>query len=175
MNTTPNTPNAKAVTEDTPLQPEAIIEQLRKWQAQIPEFTQLPLEGAARLAGKNRLNPEFTQLALNAIDASPVMANAAGRSAADLRQELGEADRWTSVEDELKTLMNGIAAANRLRRQRVGLSLLQAYHFGLRVAKRKEYEALVPRVREMKRTPKFGVRLRTKAPEIPPEPQKTTP
>lgn len=159
---------------NTPLKPEVMIEQLRAWQQQIPEFAPLPLDADPRVVSRiNRLNPDFAQKALDAIDGTPILEQAIGRPAPELRQDLEDANRWTSVETELKTLLAGITAANRARRHRVGFSLLQAYHLSGRLAKQPSHSALAPVVREMMQTPKFGVRKRARAPETPPAPTPT--
>jgi len=38
-----------------------------------------------------------------------------------VRQLFDEANRWTAVEDELRGMLNGVAGANLIRRQRVAL------------------------------------------------------
>jgi hypothetical protein len=75
------------------------------------------------------------------------------------------------VEDELRTLLQGVADANLARRHQIGLSSLQAYQIGRQLVRKEANAHLLPHVAEMKRLNRFGTR---KAPAKP-QPQTPTP
>ena len=62
-----------------------------------------------------------------------------------------EANRWTAVEDELRTLLQGVAGANLVRRERVALIAAQAYNIGTELARDPANAVLRPQVEEIKR------------------------
>ena len=49
-----------------------------------------------------------------------------------------ESDRWTGVEDELRAMLNGVAAANLVRRHRIGHTALQTYNICRQSARQKK-------------------------------------
>jgi hypothetical protein len=132
--------------------PETIVEQLR--------------------ALRDHVRCRLVQASINAVTESAGVAGVLGRSAADLRQETVDADRWTAVEDELRAMLNGVAAANLVRRHRIGLTALQTYNICRQLVRQKEHAALLPHVQGMKRLNKFG-KKRAKTP-IETEPKPTT-
>jgi len=142
-------------TTDT-LTPEAIVEQLRALRIHVPEYIQLPTGDAQALRRAANVAPEFVQASINAITESERVASVIGRSAADLRLETVDADRWRAVEDELRAMYNGVAAANLVRRHRIGLTALQTYNICRQLVRQKENAALLPHVQGMKRLNKFG-------------------
>ena len=77
-----------------------------------------------------------------------------------------ESNRWTAVEDELRTMLNGVAGANLIRRQRVVLIAAQAYNIGAQLARDPAYAVLVPHLQEIKRLRSF--KRRKKAAPAPP-------
>jgi hypothetical protein len=60
-----------------------------------------------------------------------------------------EANRWTAVEDELRTMLNGVSGANLIRRQRIALITAQAYT-GPQLSRDPANAVLVPHLREIK-------------------------
>jgi len=90
------------------------------------------------------------------VGASEVVNTAVGRSAGDLRQENDEAGHWTAVEDELRSMLKGVVAANLLRRHRVGLASLQAYNISRQLLRQKEHADLLPHVDRLRRLNRFG-------------------
>ena len=151
------------------LTPEAIIEQLRALRSQIPEYVQLPVTDSRSLRRAAHVDADFVQASINAITESDRVAVVLGRSPADLRQETVDADRWGGVEDELRALLNGVAAANLVRRHRIGLTALQTYNICRQLIRQKEHAALLPHVQGMKRLNKFG-KKHAKAPQPAPTP-----
>src|ERR1043166_1474844 len=126
------------------LTPETIIEQLRTLRSQIPEYVQLPVADAQSLRRAANIDIEFVQASINAVTESDRLAGALGRSAADLRQEAIDADRWGVAEDELRAMLPGVTAANLVRRHRIGLTALQTYHICQQLVRQKEHSALLP-------------------------------
>jgi len=152
-------------TTDT-LTPEALVEQLRALRGHVPEYVQLPAGDAQALHRAANVDPEFVQASINAVTESERVASVIGRSAADLRLETVDADRWTAVEDELHAMYTGVAAANLVRRHRIGLTALQIYNSCRQLVRQKENAALLPHVQGMKRLNKFG-KKRAKMPTEP--------
>lgn len=64
--------------------------------------------------------------------------------------------RWNAVENELRTMLKGVAAANLARRHRLGLGALQTYSIARQLVRKKEHADLLPLVEEMRRLNPFG-------------------
>jgi hypothetical protein len=167
MSSTTSTPATTAVTptdgklaegEVKPISPEAMVEQLRLLRQQIPEYSQLTNASASALRRAASLDPHFVQASINTIGASSVMAGSVGRAPEALRQDADEASRWTAVEDELKAMLKGVAAANLTRRHRIGLIALQTYSISRQLVRQPEHADLLPHVEEMKRLNRLGKR-----------------
>ena len=77
------------------------------------------------------------------------------------------------MEDELRTMLNGIAGANLVRRQRIALITEQAYTIGSQLARDPAHAVLVPHVQEIKRLKSFS--RRKKAAPAPNPPQSPAP
>ena len=166
------TTKAAAEEPGVPGTPEALIAQLRAFRQQIPDFVPLPVTDTSRRTA--HVSGDFVQASINAVGASPLMQNAIGRTADDLRRETEEAARWTAVEDELRAMLQGIAAANRNRRQRIGLTALKTYAISRQLVRDAEVPDLLPHVKEMQRLNKFG-RVRRKTAQQPETPPATPP
>jgi hypothetical protein len=160
------------------LSPEAIVEQLRSLREHIPEYVQLPTADVVSLRRVSTVSPAFVQATLSAAAEYDAVASLLGRPVADQRQEVIEADRWTAVENEARALLNGLAAANLVRRHRIGLTALQTYNISQQLVRQKEHAYLLPHVKLMKGLNKFA-RTRVKAPSSPtpaqPQPQPASP
>ena len=155
------TPNTQSLVDETTpevLTPEAMVEQLRAFRRQIPDYVQLTRTEATFMVRAANVDPLFVQTTINAVGASSLMEGALGRPAAELRQEAEDVGRWSAVEDELKALLKGVQAANLTRRHRVGITALQAYSISQQLVRRSENADLLPHVAEMKRTNRFGRR-----------------
>jgi hypothetical protein len=159
MNTNQETTNPSAAA-DLPqpaptAAPEAVVDQLRATRAQIGEVA--PLTPAQRKALRQHIrtsNP-ILQASINVIGALDNVAQAVGRPADDVRLLCDEANRWTAVEDELRTMLNGVAGANLIRHQRIALIAAQAYSIGAQLARDPANAVLVPHVQEIKRLKSF--------------------
>ena len=72
-----------------------------------------------------------------------------------MRQRYDEANRWTAVEDELRAMLNGVAGANLIRRQRVAIIAAQASTISSMLARDPAHAVLVPHVQEIRRLKRF--------------------
>lgn len=91
---------------------------------QIPEFVRLPAADAKTIQAAASVRPQFAQAAINAIGASPVVLSVVGRTPEELQQEVETTARWSKVEDELRSLLQGVSSANLTRRNRLGQEAL---------------------------------------------------
>lgn len=149
----PRNPNAAA---DLPqaasmLEPEVVVDQLRVIRLQIGEVS--PLTSAERIQLRRRANTSnpVLQASINMIGAHDQVSLAVAQPADGVRRLYEEANRWTAVEDELRTMLNGVAGANLVRRQRVALIAGQAYNIGAQLARDPANAVLRPQVEEIKR------------------------
>jgi hypothetical protein len=157
--------NTTAAAVPAPLEPEAVIEQLRALREQIPEYGQLTIKRSQALHAASRADAGFVQAAIASVGASEVVRQAVGVSADDLRREVDLAGRWSAVEDELRALLQGVAAANLTRRHRIALSGLQAYNIGRQLVRKDQNSDLLPHVAEMRRLNRFGRRRKAAQPD----------
>jgi len=158
------------------LAPEAVVDQLRATRAQIGEVA--PLTPAQRKALRAHIRGSNTilQASINVIGALDLVAQAVGQPAEDVRQLHDEANRWTAVEDELRTMLNGVAGANLIRRQRIAIVAGRAYNIGAQLARDPANAVLVPHVLEIKRLKSFQRRKKAApAPGSQPSPAPVTP
>ncbi len=161
MSTNNAVPNAQATPADTPqpvttMTPEAVVEALRTMRAEMGGDV-TPLTSAQRktLRDKTRTSNPVLQASINVIGALDNIAQAVGQPASDVRQMCDEANRWTAVEDELRSMLNGIAGANLVRRQRISLVATQASAIGKQLVRDPANAVLVPHVQEIKRLKSF--------------------
>jgi hypothetical protein len=167
LNQNLNPSSNTAVATDTPqpkVAPEALVDQLRMFRAQVPELT--PLTPAQRTFLRKRAQTSNAVLmaSINVIGASDGVSQVLGQPAVDARSMQDEANRWTAVEDELKALLNGVSSANLIRRQRLALLAAQAVGIGAQLARDPANAALVPHVQEVKRLKKLESRKKPKPP-----------
>ncbi|HSY48470.1 MAG TPA: hypothetical protein VLC46_06650 [Thermoanaerobaculia bacterium] len=177
MHQTTNTVAATDIPQPTPtLTPEAVVEQLRIMRGQIAEVTQLTPAQRATLRSQNRTNNPILQASINVIGALDIVEQAVGQPADEVRQMYDEANRWTAAEDELRSMLNGIAGANLIRRQQIALVAGRAYNIGTQLARDPAHAVLVPHVQEVKRLKSFKRRKKAaQAPGTPQSPASGTP
>ena len=158
--------------------PEAVVEQLRAMRAQIGEVTPLTAEQRRLLQSRTRTSNPILQASINVIGALDIVSQAVGQPAAEVRQRYDEANRWTAVEDELRAMLNGVAGANLIRRQRVAVIAAQASTISSMLARDPAHAVLVPHVQEIRRLKRF-TRRKKAAPAAetpqPPAPGTTQP
>jgi hypothetical protein len=172
-------PKPALVTADgtEPFTPEQIVEHLRMLRKHIPDFGPLTVPDALSLRKTAQVDAKFMQAAINTIGAERVVSDAIGRSAEAVDAERQNVGRWSAVEDELRTMLQGVAAATLTRRHRLGLIALQTYGISRQLVRNPEYAALLPHVDGMRRMNKF--RRRRPRPDeqpviaTPPAPQKS--
>jgi hypothetical protein len=170
----PNSKNAatEAAPETAPLAPEQVVEQLRVLRERIPEFVQLPNNRETRQIRRDaRLSVDFAHEAFNAVGASNVVQDLIGNSPDDLHKAEDEMARWTAVESELRAMLRGVAAANLVRRRRIGHAALQAYNVSSQLVKLDEHAHLLPHVERMRQLRKAGRRRAKPAAEAQPQQQ----
>jgi hypothetical protein len=141
---------------ETPPGPEEIVELFRVIREHIPDYGPMSESDMVQLRGAAYLDSLFVQASINTVGASPNVEHMIGRSSEELRQETQEEARWTAVEDELRVTLKGVAAANLVRRHRIGLAALQTYNVARQLVRSKEHAHLIPHVAEMKRLNRFG-------------------
>jgi hypothetical protein len=148
------------------LSPEQIVEALRALEAQIPFVAPLTFAQRRTVSEQTRISNDIIQSSINLIGASETISHAVGMPAADVRQMVAEADRWTAVESELRTALSGVAGANLVRRQRIALVSRLAYNLARQLARDPGHDALIPLVEQVKRLRKLASR-RKRVPESP--------
>jgi hypothetical protein len=159
------TPTTTAQAADTPqptpfLTPEAIVEQLRAITSQVPEAT--PMTSKERITlrnqGRGARNGEILQTTISMVGTGDVIPTAVGHDADGVRQLCDESNRWAVVEDELRSLLNGISSANLARRQQLAAIADTAFRVGKQLARYPEHAALVPHVADITRLKNAGRR-----------------
>lgn len=103
----------------------------------------------------DRMTDEILQATIGVIGSSDLVQQSVGQ-AEDARALLDESNRWMDVEGELRTMLEGIAGANVIRRQRLALLASRAYGIGNQLARDPEHEMLKPRLAEIKRLKKLA-------------------
>jgi hypothetical protein len=155
------------------LSPEAVVEQLRAMRSQIGEVSPLTPAQRKTLRNHGRASNPVLQASINVIGALDIVEQAVGQPADEMRQLYDEANRWTAAEDELRSMLNGIAGANLIRRERIALVAGRAYSIGSQLARDPAHAVLVPHVLEVKRLKSFS--RRKKAAPAPGTPQSPAP
>lgn len=149
----PRNPNAAAeIPQPAPaLEPEAVVEQLRVMRGQIGEVTPLTSSERQLLRRRSKTSNPVLQASINMIGAYDQVSLAVAQPADGMRRLYDEANRWTAVEDELRTMLEGVAGANLVRRQRIALIAAQAYNIGTQLVRDPANAVLRPHVEEIKR------------------------
>jgi hypothetical protein len=175
------TPNAQPADDPTPApttttSPDTIVAQLRAIRQLIPEYQQLPAADRKALGIVAKANSaDFVQASINGVGASPVMQQILGQTPEELRQDTADAQSWSVVEDELRAMLNGVAAGNLVRFHRIGASALTAYGLAKRLVLQPEYADLLPHVDMMKKLNKIGTGKKPKTAVAAPAPGSAVP
>jgi len=146
------------------LTPEEVVEGLRAMRAQINDVTPLTPKQRVALRNRTKTSNPILQASINVIGALDIIEQAVGQPADNVRRLYDESNRWTAAEDELRTMLNGIAGANLIRRQRVAAVAAQAYSIGAQLARDPAHAVLVPHVQEIRRLKSFKRRKKTAQP-----------
>jgi hypothetical protein len=154
------------------LSPDEVVAQLRALRQQIGEVTPLTKQQRTALRGHAALPNDVVQASINTLGASDDMQQVLGQPVDDVRQLAEDANRWIAVEDELRAMLKGVAGANLIRRQRVGLLSVQAYAISQQLVRDPRNANLLPHVEEVKRLRSLSRRKKpvTPAPQQPPAP-----
>ena len=170
MSTKIQTPNNVAADATPMLAPEGVVAQLRIVRQQIAEVTPLTRQQKKALYRYAAVPNEVLQASINAIGASAIVQQALGGPADDVRQLIEESNRWTAVEDELRGMLQGVAGANLIRRQRIGLLAVQAYVISRQLVRDPSHAVLLPHVQEIRRLRSLSRRKKPAppTPETPP-------
>lgn len=160
-----NSQKTTATEGDQPmLAPEQVTDQLRTLQAQIPEYVQPVNDRQMRLIRRRAsVNIDFTREAISAVGTSETVQHVVGNTAAEFHAAEDEVGRWATVESELRAMLRGVAAANVVRRERLGLAALQVFNVSRELVRREEHAALRPHVEAMSRIPKYNRRRKVSA------------
>jgi len=140
----------------TPIEPEELIQELRRLRARIPYYGQLTVTGARSMIRVANLDPDFRQEGINAVGTSAKIENGVGWTAEALQQEQEAADRWTAAETEMKATLQGLSAAILTRRFRIGRVVLQVYALLQQLVRMKGNSDLIPPFQAMKKVNRFG-------------------
>ncbi|HEX6098807.1 MAG TPA: hypothetical protein VF432_21000 [Thermoanaerobaculia bacterium] len=148
-----------------PFEPEQMIDQLRAMRDHVPDFGPLPIPDAQALRTTASIPPEFRRAAFNTIGTSAHISRALDATVPDALAEEANVNRWSAFEDELRTLLEGVAASNLARRHRLGLLALQVYGITRQLVREKAHADLLPHFENMRRTNRLGKRREAKADE----------
>ena len=147
-----------AADDETTIRASEILDAIRKLQARVPGFQHLTNDQVISIRKVSALHPDWVSRAVSILDASPAMASAVGTTHDALVAEITESAEWSAVETELKVLLKGVAAANLLRRHRIGLKALQIYGISRQLIRQPEHSDLRPFVEQLQQMNKLGKR-----------------
>jgi hypothetical protein len=82
--------------------------------------------------------------------------SAVGITPEAMQQVTTEIQQWTVVEDELRAMLKGVAAAKLTRRHRIGRAALKAYGVTRMLVRHPDNADLLPHFAETKRLNRFG-------------------
>src|SRR3954447_6248255 len=101
----------------TPI-PEEYVERLHALREEMPDLA--PLTAAERKALRNQIITSDAVLnqSINLVDVHPLVQQSVDRTTDQLHAMRAEAERWTAVEAEVRSLLSGVSGANLVRRQR---------------------------------------------------------
>ncbi len=168
---------ARAAADGPPAMPapEQVVELLRGLSQSIVGGTRLTPKQRRAFQALVRASRFALQSSISIIGASDNVSQAVGQPAGDVRQKVDESNRWTAVEDELRSLLAGVSDANLTRRYEIALITGQAYFVGKQLARNPENAAgLQPHLQEVKRLKSMG-RSRKRATETPEQPSPQAP
>ena len=163
-------PRSSNVQAQPELAPEAVVEQLRAIRAQIGEVTPLTRTERQQLLRRAKTSNPVLQASINMIGAHDQVSQAVAQPADGVRRLYDEANRWTAVEDELRTMLAGVAGANLARRERIALIAGQAYNIGTQLARDPANAVLRPHVDEIRRLKRSTRRKKAAEPAPPSSP-----
>ncbi|HEX7192552.1 MAG TPA: hypothetical protein VF381_13375 [Thermoanaerobaculia bacterium] len=165
---TPQTPT------ETPFTPQEVVDQLQAIRARIADVTPLTSDQREAVRGLSRIvTNEILQASIGAIGSADLVSQSVGQQPDDVRALYDESNRWNQAEAELRTMLNGIAGANLIRRQRLALIIKQTYGVSAALANDPAHVELVPQVAEIKRLKRLARGKKKSAPQTPQQPSPT--
>jgi hypothetical protein len=151
------------------LTPEQIVDQIRTIRANVGELTSLTSAQRERLRRATKVPAEAVQAQVNIIGIGGEVEASLGLSAADVRQMMDADNRWSAVEDELQSLLDGLQGANLIRRHTIVLVASQASAIGASLARNPKHVALASQLKEVRRIKKAAAHKKA-SPDSSPEP-----
>ncbi len=137
--------------------PEDIIHRIRELRSTISEHV-TPMTSPQRqeLRDRTKRTRPSVVTAVHAIDmSSGKIEVAVGRSSAEVNDLISATDRWGAVEGDLRSLLEGIASANVMRRYQLGLIADQVFAVTKQLVRSPENAELLPIYNEMNRLRKL--------------------
>ncbi len=142
-----------------------MVAALEQFEALIPDFGHLTNDQIIALRRVATLDPDWVDLAVIAVGASPTVEVVLGETYDALRNEIDDINRWGQVEQQLRGMLKGIVNANLVRRHRVGLKALQAYGIIRQLIRQPEHRNdLLSHYDKLKQMNKLGKRKKTEEP-----------
>ena len=158
---------------------EEMISMLRDMRERIPNFTQLTVANVRSMVLAASLHPDFVLGSIHVTGASPIVQQVVGAPQDSLLQDASDDSAWSVAEEEMRGLLKGVAAANLVRRHRLGKAALLAYNVSRQLVQKPEHMNLIPHVEELQRLRRIARRKKTdsqsETPRTTPAPQTTTP
>jgi hypothetical protein len=155
---------AAGITQPVPtLEPETVVAQLRTMRDQIGEVTPLNAAERKQLRRRGNTSNPILQASISVISSFDRVSQAVAVPADGVQRLYDEANRWTAVENELRAMLNGVAGANLVRRDRIALIAGQAITIGTELARDPANAVLKPHVEEVKRLRKIARRKKSAA------------
>jgi len=158
-------PTAPGITAD------ALIEQLRSLNSQIPVVAPMTPGERQNVRNRARTSHEVLKASISVIGADGLIPQAIGQQPDAVQELCDEAVRWQRAEDELRAMLNGVAGANLVRHQRLSALAARACGICAQLAKDPEHFGLIPHVEEVKRLRRLERRKKpatTTTPQTPP-------
>jgi hypothetical protein len=134
------------------LSAEQVIELLRELQEQIPGFAIVPYAELRKIrrAGYD-VDSDLKREVVTAVGRSPVVQQVLDRTPDELREAQDDADRWASVETELRVVLRGVSTGNAIRRQRIAAIVRNACAVTRSLSETERHPDLVPHVKNITR------------------------
>lgn len=150
--------------------PETIVERLRAVRAMIGDLTVLTVRDRRTMRRLGKISNAVLHASINIIGAHDAVERAVAHTPEAVRRMDDEANRWTAVEHELRTMLESVYSANLIRRRQIALITTQAYNIGRQLVRDPANAVLLPHVEEIQRLKSFARRKKRSA-EEPEDPQ----
>ena len=169
QNQVTQTPNTAGPPQNPTITAEALIEQLRTLNSQIPAVAPMTAHERQSTRNRARASHEVVKASISVIGANDLVSQALGQQPEAVQELCDDSVRWQRAEDELRAMLNGVVGANLVRRQRLSALAERAYGIGVQLAKDPEHASIVPHVQEVKRLKKIERRKKPAPPSQTPQ------